>query len=170
MKYSNCKLAVLFLVTILITGCADVNSSISGMNQTLYGVQNTLTGVHEQNITTLVSKFPDRTTKISFEQAQNTIQKGLSIMACTDEGNSDLMTSRMARYSVGGHFSIMSFPYWAKIKYHTDGCLTIERLNNFKSRSADEFSFEATFVSGQTGESSVEKYRMTKIGNDWLFH
>ncbi|MBU1215763.1 hypothetical protein KJ870_10925 [bacterium] len=169
MKYLDKKLAILFFPVIFIIGCADMNSSINNMNQTLYGVQNTLSGVHEQNIAPLISKFPDRTTKINFEQAQNTIQKGLSIMACADEGNAKLMESRMARYSVSGHCYKIHFPYWSKIKHHTEGCLTIERLNNFKSRDIDAFVFEATFVSKQSGESSVKEYRMNKVGNDWLF-
>lgn len=90
-------------------------------------------------------------------------------MACADEGSAELMESRIARYTVNGHCFRIHFPYFAQIRHHTEGCLIVERINSFNSRKIDEISFNATFVSQQTGESLVKRYKMVKEGNDWLF-
>lgn len=169
LKYSY-KIIGSVLTVLAISGCAEMNTSIKNFNESMYSAQNTLTGVYEQDISNVIAPFPDRTTKTNFMQAQNTIQKGLSIMACADEGNSELMMSRMARYSADGYCFKTHFPYFINIKHHTDGCLLIEKINSFSSRNIDEISFNASFVSQQTGESSVKRYNMIKKGNDWLFN
>lgn len=63
------------LTILVINGCADVNSGIRSFNETLYGAENTVSGVYEQNISKAISSPPSKTAQENLENMPKAFEK-----------------------------------------------------------------------------------------------
>lgn len=168
------QLIVLTLATFAFSfsGCADINSGIKSMNETLYRTESTLGGVYEQNISKVIAPLPSKKAVKNVSEAYDTMQKSLSIIACARKGNPEYYLSMLKQYCVGPNTLLVasSLPISYDIKKHNDGCLKIKKILNYKELADDEFQFSVIYVSNQSGESAQETYDMKKLpGNEWYY-
>jgi hypothetical protein len=104
----------------------------------------------------LSHKNTDRATFLAREEARPTLEKILTISACYPNFDVDRYLNPYTER--GGHGAPM-----VHMEYHPKSqCLTLTRLDNWRMRAANAFSFRAVYISDASSESATREYEMVR--------
>src|SRR5574344_2664476 len=144
------KFYILGLVTILFSGCQELNNTLGQISNTISNTANSVNSAFdapEQDLTPLIPALSDKAQKEQIAEAKPVIQKVLSNFACI---NSFEALKRLNKYSTKN--GLFVYAPIMRMDHHVSGCTTITRINNYQTIAKNAFSFEATFESPQSGE------------------
>ena len=164
-KYFLLQLLLLFTLT----GCV-VNETLNQVNKTLNDTTSVLSSgaldtAQEQDISHLMPNVNDAIQKEQIIDAKPTIQKVLSLLACSDSKS----TSKLNKYATDNYVFYYKYPTYL-MKNHISGCTKITRISKYQYLAKNAFSFETTFESPQSGEVSRMDFEIQKQPEgDWLF-
>lgn len=156
-----------------ISGCAEMDTTLKNVNNTLAATNNTLAGITEQDVSKVTKPLPNKEAVANMQEAMPTINKTLSIIACAEKESVKTYVSyqnRAMRYATSDSDKQMVFLPIFAMKNHRSGCLNIERIDSYKQIAKNAFSFNALYVSPQSEESKSIQYKMLKEpSGEWLF-
>lgn len=166
------KMKKYYLLGLLIfgfSGCV-VNDTLTQVNKTLGDttsvLSSTLNTVPEQDISHLIPKVNDDIQKQQIINAKPTIQKVLSLVACTTDSKG---TVKLNKYATDNYVFYYKYPTYL-MKNHISGCTKITRISKYQYIAKNAFSFETTFESLQSGEVARINFEIQKQPEgDWLF-
>lgn len=163
------KYYLLGLLIFGFNGCV-VNDTLAQVNKTLSDttsvLSSTLNTIPEQDISYLIPNVSDAKQKEQIADAKPTIQKVLSLVACTTNADG---TAKLNKYATDNYVFFYKYPTYL-MKNHISGCTKISRITKYQYIAKNAFSFETTFESPQSGEVSRMNFEIQKqLEGDWLF-
>ena len=163
------KYYMLGLLVFGLNGCV-VNETLTHVNKSLNDttsvLSSTLSTAPEQDIAHLIPNVNDNIQKQQIIDAKPTIQKVLSLVACTTDSKG---TAKLNKYATDNYVFYYKYPTYL-MKNHISGCTKITRITKYQYLAKNAFSFETTFESPQSGEVSRMDFEIQKQPEgDWLF-
>ena len=163
------KYYMLGLLVFGLNGCV-VNETLTHVNKSLNDttsvLSSTLSTAPEQDIAHLIPNVNDNIQKQQIIDAKPTIQKVLSLVACTTDSKG---TAKLNKYATDNYVFYYKYPTYL-MKNHISGCTKITRISKYQYIAKNAFSFETTFESLQSGEVARINFEIQKQPEgDWLF-
>ena len=189
MKYKI--LIVKALGILLLSGCAQTNQAIHGVNSILGGVNSVLgaatgrsTGnygnsggyigsgmpsAEQQKAISAAIKVPsNKATRQAVKEAKPNIEKLVAAASCQAKSWSDCANGIQGLGAlVATNASLICTP--GDFKYASQGqCVDVARVTDWKMPARNALQFKVMYVSKESGESCVKKVEMIKEGDEWL--
>lgn len=173
---------IIFTFAMTLGGCAEINTALQGINDSLATTNNVLSsasgqnsksalvGIKEQDFSKVVKPLPNKIAEANMKEAMPTINKALSIIACGQRVNARSYETMAIRYGTSdSNWQAVFLPVFA-MDNHRSGCVDIERVDGYQQIAKNAFRFNALYVSPQSGESRSIQYKMIKEpSGEWLF-
>ena len=170
----NKKLLVLTPLLFVLSGCADMDTALKSVNNTLASTNDALSGIQQQDVSKVIKDLPNQEAVTDMQEALPTVNKALSMIACAPKNAYANLSyqNRVMRYATTDSSNQMIYLPGAGtgMPNHRSGCLNIERVDSYRQIAKNAFSFNAQYVSPQSEETKNVQYHMIKEpSGEWLF-
>lgn len=176
------KTILVLALSVVLTGCESVNSTLSSVNSVLGSINAGLSGgtatsgtssssiamidaaTRSSIISALDKAVAPSDAKALFESAKPTIDRMLQRAACGASGKD------MEIFAAPNVGSMTYMGALWHMNHHQSGCAHVARVNNIQKKAANAVSFTVLYQSPQSEETNKRNYTAIKQADgEWLF-